>query len=138
MCNVVVCHYCFYNCSIPLREIIYQQREEKRQERKAEKKEMREKKRDEVRREREEKRRERRREKENKKHKKQDKKKSDSKIDCNAPDMKCFTFDNNHWETPPLWNSKLYTSHTVFCYTTISICVQGFRVGHTLLVLGKV
>lgn len=26
--------------------------------------------------------------------------------DCNSPKMKCFTHDNMHWKTPPLWECK--------------------------------
>ena len=27
---------------------------------------------------------------------------------CNAEKMNCFTQDNNHWKTPPLWTGNFF------------------------------
>ena len=56
---------------------------------------------------RDERRKERRREREKKREKKRKNKKNwDVVKDCNSPSMKCFTHDDTHWRTPPLWNCE--------------------------------
>ncbi|CAH1772558.1 unnamed protein product [Owenia fusiformis] len=38
-------------------------------------------------------------------------KKKDPTRDCNAPSMNCFTHNNHHWKTAPLWNSTKSKKH---------------------------
>lgn len=51
---------------------------------------------------------------------------TDPSKDCNSPSMKCFDHDNDHWKTPPLWNSE-----SIRLFKMFYVGLKNFEVDNT-------